>query len=118
MSALTPKKRNEVDEQNEQKEKWKEEQERDEFCTVITQALERSGGTGAKEEEFTLKNILKKNHFTMINGLLVRIDCTGARQLYVPKSLRTEVLHLTHDSLMNCHLGITKTYRRLKQNFW
>ena len=65
------------------------------------------------------------NHFQalkLIDGVLylVRPAEDGSpveHRLVVPKSLRSEVLAHCHDALFSAHLGVNKTYDRVRQRF-
>lgn len=47
-----------------------------------------------------------------------RCDSDEHLQIIVPQSLRGTILKHLHDSLMGGHLGVNKTYNKLKQRFY
>lgn len=60
---------------------------------------------------------------TLINGVLYKYfqkhdSSDWYQQLIVPRSLRTEVLKLSHDGLMGGHLGTKKTKAKVNQAFY
>ena len=78
----------------------------DELFTNIKSFLDNNSSSSAP-----IKNINK-----------VKIDDEGFllfdNLIYVPKSLRTRVLELHHDSISAGHFGIKKTSELISRNFW
>ena len=72
----------------------------------------------------TAEKILRQGgqYFLSDNNVLYRQSPTGERaaiHLVVPKTLQTELLHWCHDHFTSGHLGLNKTYERLRSiYFW
>ena len=72
----------------------------------------------------TAEKILRQGgqYFLSDNNVLYRQSPTGERaaiHLVVPKTLQTELLHWCHDHFTSGHLGLNKTYERLRSTyFW
>ena len=65
----------------------------------------------------------QEGHYFLSNSnILQRQSSTRKRaviQLVVPKTLQTELLHWCHDHVTSGHLGLNKTYERLRSTyFW
>ena len=55
------------------------------------------------------------------NGLLFTDTNIGKRnvnQLFVPKNLKNEILEWCHDHIASGHLGIMKTYKRIRPFYY
>ena len=63
---------------------------------------------------------LKIAPFLMVeDGILFHISESGRKQLFIPESLRQQVLISAHNSLLGGHMGIFKTKERILANyFW
>ena len=63
-----------------------------------------------------------KSRYEVLGGLLRRVYTNEggreAKQLVVPKKLRTKVLSLAHDAVLTGHLGIKKTTDRILADFF
>nr|XP_040058772.1 uncharacterized protein LOC120834693 isoform X2 [Gasterosteus aculeatus aculeatus] len=60
-------------------------------------------------------------HFSIKNGLLYRVAKLEERvveQLLVPKRYINKVLYLAHSHLLGAHLGVEKTYDRVRERFY
>ena len=87
-------------------------QRSDDWCSKIHKRLEESRDKplrmGGKE-------------FILIEGIIYRCVDDGYeryQQLLVPKELRKEILWSLHDDRVSGHLGIAKTYDRLRRRFY
>ena len=62
---------------------------------------------------------INRNLFILQNGLVWRNDPkTGREQLFVPESLRTEVMYMCHNLPMSGHQGEDRTLLRLKDRYY
>ena len=57
-------------------------------------------------------------HYTAADGLLWYHTRRGPRRLYVPTSLRNEVLRKSHDHILAGHGGINATAEKVSRFFW
>ena len=96
-------------------------QNRDDKLQPLIQYLK--DGTLAKDAQ-TAEKLMRQEgqYFLSDNDILYKQSYAGKRnviQLVVPKTLQTELLHWCHDHFMSGHLGLNKTYERLRStNFW
>ena len=94
-------------------EKWKKEQINDSELLEIFKDLQD-------------KNSIFKDQFIIHDGLLLRNYQQHASnqrnellsQIVVPKLLQQDVLEMCHNVPMSGHLGIKKTYSKIKERFW
>ena len=71
------------------------------------------------------KNILKLREqlerenvdgYELKDGLVFRVSRDNILQLYVPLEMEDNVIRLIHEKI--CHLGIDKTYKEIRRNYW
>ena len=65
-----------------------------------------------------LNNGRRVKHYSVDGGLLWYQTKRGFRRLYVPASLRTEVLRKMHDHILAGHGGVNTTVERVARSFW
>ena len=58
------------------------------------------------------------NHYSLDNSLLWFATRRGLRRLYVPASLRTDVLRKSHDRELSAHGGTNSNVERISRSFW
>lgn len=90
-------------------------QEEDEECKRIKEAVLSPDNATSGDRRLA-------RSFLIENGVLYRRNVAHAgdkRLLYVPKSVRDEILYECHDSpLSGGHLGLTKTFHKLKSRYY
>ena len=108
---------------------WREKQDADPDIARIKQLLRtcvrRPGWRSVSSRSPELKAYWTWwDQLTLENGVLWRVDRgdavgpTGIRQrLVTPPSMRQDLMPLIHDHRMSGHLGIRKTYARVKRRF-
>ena len=57
-------------------------------------------------------------HYSLDDGLLWFAMLSGLRRLYVPASLRTDVLRKSHDHEFSGHGGTNNTVEKVSGSFW
>ncbi len=91
-------------------------QESDLWCRNVKEYLRTSPLSRATQ--YAVK------HYSVVDDVLVHradkwpCDQTSGLQFVIPESLRTTILAAFHDSPTAGHLGIKKTYQRLRQYFY
>ena len=81
-------------------ENWSVDQLKDTYCSKIIEDLKAGKG-------------VFKDKFDLIDGELFTVD----GRVIVPSSRKQEVLAINHDHMLSGHLGIEKTYSRLKRQY-
>ena len=87
--------------------------------------IEDSSLASMWQEAQHAKNTQSTN-FVIKHGLLLHVQQVPVSknvtkthyQLVVPKKLRPELLTMSHDSLIGGHLGVDKTWRKLRESYW
>ena len=59
----------------------------------------------------------KSQNFAVKDGILYKVN-NDSLLIYVPESLRSEVLHNCHDSILGGHGGIDSTYDLISRTYW
>jgi transposase InsO family protein len=91
--------------------RWVKKTQRPDYKTVVTESPALRHYWHIYSSLFIQNNILYKEYHTK-DGLSKHI------QFMVPDSMKSEVLRLTHNSLLGGHLGQKKTKRKLQQRFY
>lgn len=78
---------------------WSADQKEDKYCSRIISELS------------TAK--IAQNKYRLVGGELLTVD----GRVIVPSSRRQDVLAINHDHMLSGHLGIEKTYSRLKRQY-
>ena len=102
-------------------EELQEAQCRDDKLQPLIQYLKN--GTLHKDAQTAEKFVQQEGqYFLSDNDILYKQSYAGKEtviQLVVPKTLQVELLHWCHDHFMSGHLGLNKTYERLRSTyFW
>lgn len=78
------------------------------------QQLEKIKELQTKDEE--LQKLFKEKKLQLISGIL--FECSNGKRLAIPKLLREEILQLNHNHKLSGHLGIKKTFNRIKSIYY
>ena len=90
---------------------WKAQQSDDEIQQLYQRIMEEGE---VKISESTLFTILEDKVYR-----LVALPYKSSYQVYIPASLRQDLLHMVHEDTLAGHLGRFKTYKRLQSlAFW
>ena len=90
-------------------------QSRDDKLQPLIQYLK--DGTLPNDAQTAEKLMRQGQYFLSDNDILYKQSYAGKKtviQLVVPKTLQMELLHWSHDHFMSGHLGLNKTYERLR----
>ena len=68
------------------------------------------------EKDIELQNLLQLKKLQIIDGIL--FETSNGKRIAIPKELRKEILELNHNHKLSGHLGIHKTYNRIKHVYY
>jgi hypothetical protein len=85
-----------------------------EIFNVDKEQLDKIKQLQQNDEELQL--MFRNKKLQLINGILC--ETSNGKRIAVPKKLRKEILELNHDHKLSGHLGITKTWNKIKHIYY
>ena len=76
--------------------------------------------TGAlpTEERLARKLTLSQSQYTVLDGILYKVEPDATLRIIPPRSLRNSLIDTAHGGRFGAHLGDTKVHSELKKHYW